>query len=279
MKTAVSSWSFRKPLQAGELKLSQAPAACAVLGFEFVELNDTFLRKSRTGRLRLALGRGQQPQSPPDLSPFTLGGLEKGLRAANTRLVCFTADNDFMPAKPEELEEQIRYVRAVIGAARYLECNMVRLWLTLNPERIADVSGPTVEAFRQVTDTASRAGVRLALEHRFGRLEEIEAIVYVVEQVRAYHLGACLNFGYLPPNAWRVGLTRLAPYSIHAHARSRAFDEAGNETTISYPTCVATLKHAGYQGFVSIEYEGAGDPLDGIMATKMLIERCAGHAT
>jgi sugar phosphate isomerase/epimerase len=274
MKIAVSSFSFRQALQAGELKLSQVPAACAVLGFEFVELNDVFLRrKGRTGRLLSTLGRGEAAPSTPDLSPVSLGALEKGLRAANVRLTCFTADNDFMPDNPPAQEEQIRYARAVIGAARYLECQMVRLWLTQNPARITDVAAPTLDAFRQITDTAARAGVRLALEHRFGRMEEIEAIVRIVEQVRSYHLGACLNFGHLPADAWQAALTRLAPYTIYTHARSRRFDKAGEEITIPYSNCIAALQRVGYQGFISIEYEGEDDPLDGIMATKALVER------
>jgi sugar phosphate isomerase/epimerase len=274
MNIAVSSWSFRNALRAGELKLSQVPAACAMLGFELVELNDVFLRpRGRTGRLLSAFGRGQVPERPPDFSPLNLGALEKGLRAANTPLICLTADNDFMPEQPQALEEQIRYVRAVIGASRYLECNMVRLWLTPSPAGAVEVAEPTVEAFRQVTETAAKAGVRLALEHRLGVPEEIEAIVSVIQQIRSYHLGACLNFGHLPSDAFQVGLTRLAPYSIHVHARSREFDQAGNETTIPYPDCLAALKSRGYKGLISIEYVGKGDPLDGIMATKALIER------
>jgi sugar phosphate isomerase/epimerase len=274
MKVAVSSWSFRRALNAGELQLFQVPAACAVLGFALVELNDVFLRsKGRTGRLLSSLGRSDQATRPPDLSPFALGQLEKGLRAAGTQLVCFTADNDFVPENSKALSEQIRYVKAVIGAARYLNCSLVRLWVTRSPTRTLDVAAPTVDAFREVTETASKAGVRLALEHRFSHLEELEAIVYVVEQVRSYYLGACLNFGHLPPNAWRVGLTRLAPYAIHAHAWSRGFDEEGHETTVAYPTCLATLQRINYQGFVSIEYAGSGDPLDGIIATRNLLER------
>ena len=275
MKIAVSSWSFRTSLSAGELRLSQVPAACAVLGFEFVELNDAFLRpKGRTERLLSALGRGEQPARIPDLSPFNLGLLEKGLRAANAQLICFAIDNDFVPTRPETLPEQVRYVKAVIGAARYLNCNMVRLWLAQSPSRTMEVDASTLEAFRDVTETAARARVRLALEHRFGRLEELEAIVYVIEQVRSYHLGACLNFGHLPADAWRAGLNRLAPFTIHIHAPSREFDAQGNETTIPYPSCIAMLKRVGYQGFISIEYEGTGDPLDGIIATRTLIERC-----
>ena len=112
------------------------PAACAVLGFELVELNDFFLRpKGRTGRLLPTLARSHPQERLPDLGPVNLGALESRLRAAKTQLVCFTAENDFMPQEPQALEEQIRYVKAVIGAARYLECNVVRLWLTRDPVR------------------------------------------------------------------------------------------------------------------------------------------------
>ena len=274
MRIAVSSLSFRASLKAGELKLPQVPTACGLLGFDLVELNDSFLRtKGRTGRLLTSLSRSEQSNPPPDLSPMSLGQLEKGLRVADTKLICFTADNDFVPERPEALAEQIRYVKAVIGAARYLDCNLVRLWLTSSRARTLDVGPTTVTAFQEVTETATKAGVRLAVEHQFSHLEELEALVYVVEQVRSFHLGACMNLGHLPPNAWRVGLTRIAPYSIHVHAQSREFDQAGNETSISFPTCIATLKKVGYKGDISIEYVGTGDPLDGILATKALLER------
>lgn len=274
MRIAVSSQSFRPALNAGELKLHQVPAACAVLGFALVELNDAFLRtRGRTGRLLSALSGSDQADRPPDLSPFSLGQLEKGLRAANAQLVCFTAENDFVPERPSALPDQVRYVKAVIGAARYLNCSMVRLWLTKSFARIMDVTTPTLEAFRDVTATAEKARVRLALEHRFGRLEELESVLNVVEQIQSYYLGACLSFGRLPSSAWRVGLTRLLPYTIHVHATSREFDAAGDETAIAYPTYIAALKQVGYQGYISIEYEGPGDPLDGIMATQALIER------
>jgi sugar phosphate isomerase/epimerase len=275
VKIAVSSWSFRTALKAGELKLFQIPSACAVLGLQLVELNDRFLRtKGRTGRLLSALGVAEQTHRHPDLSPFSLGMIEKGLRAADSELVCFTAENDFVPEEAEQLPEQVRYVKAVIGAARYLHCDMVRLWLTHSPRRAIDVSMPTIKAFQEVASTAAKAEVRLALAHRFGYLEELEVIIYVLEQVRSYYLGACLNLGFLPANDWRAGLSKILPYTIHVHAQSREFDAEGNETSISYPAAIAALKSARYRGYVSIEYVGEGDPLEGIVATRNLVERC-----
>jgi sugar phosphate isomerase/epimerase len=275
MEIAVSSWSFRAPLTTGELRLAQVPAACAVLGFDLVELNDRFLRqKSRTERLFSTLVGSTRDQTLPDLRPVVLGRLEKGLRGANAQLICFTAENDFVPDSSEILEDQVRYVKAVIGAARYLDCNLIRLWFTASRERAVEVPASTLDAFREVTETASKAGVRLTLEHRFGHLDELEAIIYVIEQVRSYYLGACLNFGYLSPSDWRTGLDRLVPYTIHVHASSREFDAAGNETIVPYPACIDALKRISYRGFISIEYEGRGDPLDGIVATQALIKRC-----
>ena len=55
-------------------------------------------------------------------------------------------------------------------------------------------------------------------------------------------------------------------------AKAYAFDEQGNETTIDFKKMLQAVKNAGYQGYVSVEYEedGPGER-KGIEATKQLL--------
>ena len=68
-------------------------------------------------------------------------------------------------------------------------------------------------------------------------------------------------------------MRRLAPFAIHVHAMARAFDERGEETSIDYGMSLAALRQAGYDGALSIEYGGDGDPREGILKAKALVER------
>ena len=42
------------------------------------------------------------------------------------------------------------------------------------------------------------------------------------------------------------------------------FNAAGNETRYDFPKCIAVAKSVGYKGVYSVEYEGRGDPYDGV---------------
>ncbi|MBI5567654.1 MAG: sugar phosphate isomerase/epimerase, partial [Chloroflexi bacterium] len=88
------------------------------------------------------------------------------------------------------------------------------------------------------------------------------------------HIGVCLDFRNFDDLARaQKSIELLAPYAIHVHAKSRAFDEAGEEATIDYRTCLSALKAAKYDGAISIEYEGDGDAATGIQKTRDLIEK------
>lgn len=72
-----------------------------------------------------------------------------------------------------------------------------------------------------------------------------------------------------------LGVYELMPFAKGASAKSYAFDDDGNETTIDYErmlniVCDPTFNFSGYVG---IEFEGRGDSMQGIRQTKSLLER------
>ncbi len=82
----------------------------------------------------------------------------------------------------------------------------------------------------------------------------------------------CLDFGNFEGDR-AIGMQTLAPYAIHVHAKSREFNAQGEETQIDYGMCLRVLKSAGYNGVISIEYEGDADAALGIHRTRDLIEK------
>jgi sugar phosphate isomerase/epimerase len=54
---------------------------------------------------------------------------------------------------------------------------------------------------------------------------------------------------------------------VVCHAKGLHFDSAGKETEFDFPKCIAISKKAGFKGIYSIEYEGPGDPYEGVQKT------------
>jgi sugar phosphate isomerase/epimerase len=131
---------------------------------------------------------------------------------------------------------------------------------------------PIVDDLSVLVVDAERLGIRLALENH-GRHADADQILGIIQGVDSPWLGVCLDFGNFQPGRAEEDSERLAPFAIHAHAKSYAFDFRGEETTISYAHHLRVLKALGYDGVIAIEYEGDGDPATGIQQTQALIER------
>ena len=79
-----------------------------------------------------------------------------------------------------------------------------------------------------------------------------------------------------------IAVSRVAPYAVHAHAKDMyksktAIEGYGQTRACNYfkgavlgegdvevEKCVAILKKAGYDGYLSIEFEGSEDCIEGI---------------
>ncbi len=66
------------------------------------------------------------------------------------------------------------------------------------------------------------------------------------------------------------------PFAKAVSAKAYDFDENGNQPKIDYTKILQVVKNANYSGYIGIEYEGSNlTEIDGIMATKKLLEKAA----
>jgi sugar phosphate isomerase/epimerase len=287
MKLAISAWSFHEPLYAGKLRQTDVPAEVAALGFRHAELLEMFLwrkppnlfqRLLRRGSAPFSLvgtlrGAGDEGQSPTvDYSRDTLNELRGARLRAGTQLACWAVDTDLTIADADTRRAQLAHISTAIEAARFLGAPLVRI-TTGGKEGESDVVSRVVDTLRVVRPVAVARGVRLAIENHFGLSADPNALVEIVRVLSSFHIGVCLDLGNFREGEADEGIKLLAPHAIHVHAKSRAFDVDGEESSINYRTAMSALHAAGYDGILSIEFEGDGSPAEGIRKTKSLIER------
>lgn len=152
-------------------------------------------------------------------------------------------------------------VAATLGA-KSVRCDPGKM----NPEDLS----PTAESYKRLGTYARTKGIKVIIENHGGvGSEHPEELVRLFKLAGSNLVGALPDFGNFPDEATREkGLEILFPYApVVSHAKGLAFDSAGKETKYDFPKCIAISKKAGFKGIYSIEYEGPGDPYDGVQKT------------
>jgi sugar phosphate isomerase/epimerase len=152
-------------------------------------------------------------------------------------------------------------VAAAIGS-KSVRCDPGKL----NPQ---DYS-PTIDSYKRLAAYGRPKGVRVIIENHGGvGSEHPEELIKLFEQAGPDVVGALPDFGNFPDEETREkGLPLLFPYAhVVCHAKGLEFDAAGNETKFDFPKCIQISKKAAFTGVYSIEYEGPGDPYEGVQKT------------
>ncbi len=270
MLIAVSSWSFHDDLYKGKLHLSDVPFRAYDLGYRAVELQDLFLWPRPPGRLRRLFGRKAEPMVPGQYDRKALLRTHLNRHRSGTKLVCWSIDSDLVS---EDVTAQKEYLAAAIEAAHFINARIVRL--TLGGEK-GDRAGfeRAVDLLQNVLPVAMAFDLKLAIENHGGLSGDPATLIEFVTHFHSPFVGVCLDFGNFDEAATaQQSFEQLVPYAIHAHAKSRAFRDDGEEATIDYRACLRALKAVNYDGAISIEYEGDGDAAIGIKQTRALIEK------
>lgn len=196
----------------------------------------------------------------------------------------FKEDADEAEAEIERLKGQLQ-VAKVLGAPLMRHDVCYTLTKTGNG-RSFDLMLPTIaKNARRVTEYAQTLGIKTCSENHGFIAQDSDRVERLYNAVNHENYGLLVdmgNFACADEDSIKA-VSRLAPYAIHAHAkdfiiRKEKFGRCQLETRgcnyiggvavgegdIPVKQCLAILKRAGYEGFLSIEYEGCDDCIDGI---------------
>jgi sugar phosphate isomerase/epimerase len=131
----------------------------------------------------------------------------------------------------------------------------------------AENLAPTIESYKALAAYGMSKGVHVVVENHGGvGSEHPEELVKLFKGVNSRFFGALPDFANFPDEPTRErGLNLLLPYArIVCHAKGLEFDASGKETRFNFPKCMEIAKTLGFKGIYSIEYEGPGDPYEGV---------------
>ncbi|MDA2939317.1 TIM barrel protein, partial [Acidobacteria bacterium AH-259-A15] len=246
------TYSFRDKFRSGELTLESAPAFYRKLGIRGIAINASYLQ-SQDGEY--------------------LEGIKRALREEQRVLTAVTLGGNLVSDDEAANRKQIEKNKRLLRAAHYLGAPVVRI--NVGRTGRGDVADQTVgveraiAAFREMLPLAKELGIRMTIENHGGPSKTANGILRIIKGTDPAWVGACPDFGnWEDKAAMYAEIEKLAPFAYHTHVKSYEFDRYGNETTIDYRRALDPLESTGYGAALSIEFEGKGDPVQGVIKTR-----------
>lgn len=208
--------------------------------------------------------------------PRYLENLRDVMQKNGMVVTALISSGNLAASDPVELDRQLQEDILKIEAAAILGAPLIRLDTgSTGNDREDDTTGieRVANAINRLLPVARKYGVRICIENHGGVSKKAENIMAIIRTTDPKWVGACLDFGNWQPDRLYDSCRVLAPFALHVHAKSSAFDTRGEETHIEYGRILSYLKMVDYQGALSIEYEGEEDPVEGIKKTRDLIRR------
>ena len=273
MKVSVSSYSFSQYIKAGKMTVFDCVAKAKEMGFDGIEFTDL-------------------PGEDLDAQKKLATELAAEAARVGIEINAYTIGANLYHDTPDACDAEVARLCGQLDVARLLGASVMRhdvcykLGKTGN-SRAFDLMLPTIaENARRVTEYGASIGIKTCTENHGYISQDSDRVERLFCAVNHDNFGVLVdmgNFICVDENPI-TAVSRLAPYAIHVHAkdmmvrneqngRCKSMTRGGNyfcgtvigEGDIPVKQCLRALtKRAGYDGYVSIEYEGASDCIDGI---------------
>ncbi|MEX0611994.1 MAG: sugar phosphate isomerase/epimerase family protein [Pirellulales bacterium] len=132
-----------------------------------------------------------------------------------------------------------------------------------------------IDSFQECLKTAEKCGVTMGLENHWGLGRTPEGVLRVVEAIDSPWLQVTLDTGNFLADPYDK-LELLAPRAVLVQAKTYYGGGLWYELDLDYDRIAAMLRKHGYQGYISLEFEGKEDPRTGVPKSLALLRKAFG---
>lgn len=260
MKIFFSSTNIKRPLINGNISLKELPVIANQYEFDGIDILDRYIKNADLNHIiseTKSLGLGvilsintDLTVSTPKLNHqlehfrnmlklaknlgasvirFTLGGGQLSLQTLLNNI-------EAMHLLPQKLAARIQCLAEHVSLSRPVSM-LIQMTRGKKPVPPFDAHNcdKVVSTLKNILPLVSRLNLHLAIENHWGLSTNPDNILYVLNQIGSDRIGMCPDFGnFLYSQDRYECLKKLLPKAKLVHAKSYAFDEAGEERSIDY---------------------------------------------
>ena len=249
MKISVSSYSYIQYIRAGKLTQLTAIDKAKEMGFDAIEFIDIDgagnldLQKENAAKLKARAAEVERLKGQLDVAKILGAGV---------------------------MRHDVCYSLGKTGFTRSFDLMLPYL----------------ADSARKVTEYGATLGIKTCSENHGYIAQDSDRMERLFNAVNHDNYGLLVDMGNFTcvDENHALAVSRVAPYAVHAHAKDmkiskgapygccQSMTRGGNyfcgtaigEGDVPVKQCLNILKRAGYEGYLSIEFEGHGDCVDGI---------------
>ena len=273
MKTCVSSYSFSKLIKKGELNQLTAMKKAKELGFDAMEFS------------------GITPHDGSTVIEYAKM-LRREADAMDFPIASFVFSADLINGREGRTpDEEMEYVKSMIDIAEILGVKTTRHDAMSSLTRYKSFDAALPELAKRVNEIAEYAktkGIKTCVENHGYICQDPERVERLYNAVESDNFGLLCDMGnFLCADSNPVlAVSTVAPYTVCVHAkdfyvRPGTLDAPGQgyfmtrggnflkgtivgHGNVPVKQCLRALKRAGYDGYVSIEFEGMEEPIEAL---------------
>lgn len=245
MHLSLAAYSMREALTKGQMDLFEFIDWCAELGLPGTELTSYYFEE----------GFGKDYLHQLKRHAFINGVTVSGTAVRN----------DFCQPPGPDRQQEVEHVKRWIDHATEFYAPHIRIFAGNLPEGVDKQTGIqwVADAIQEVLRYAAERGVVLGLENHGGITARAADHLAIVEAVGEHPwFGVNLDTGNYRTNAYEE-LAMAAPYAVNVQVKVETYQNDGSKAPTDLERIRDILVDAGYQGWVTLEYE-AEDPRERI---------------
>ena len=277
MKISVSSYSYHRYLSEGRLDIFGVIRTTAELGFDGIEFSGLRLPEGETDTASLA------------------AKVRDACAQAGLQIASYTMPADFVnPPQGGDWQDEVERLKGEVDIAAILGAPRMRHDATRGIEggdkglaEFLKVLPDVAKGCRAITEYAADKGIRTMVENHGFLIQDSDRCAVLYEEINHPNFGWLVDIGnFLCADEDPLrAVTRMAPHAIHAHAKDfhikPGTDDPGDgwfrsrggtwlrgsiigHGNVDTAGCIRALQAAGYDGFLSIEFEGMEDNLQAL---------------
>lgn len=277
MKICVSSYSFSQYVSAGKLNQVTVLDQAKELGFDGIEYATD--KKTIESHIPAIVEKSRDLDLP---------------------IVCYLTSADFVN---RDFETEVARVCEEVDIASALGAKLMRhdtTWAFPKGATFEDILPIIADGCRRVTEYAKTRGIRTMVENHGLLVQDSARVVALYRAIGSDNFSLLAdmgNFMCADENS-AVALGNVLPYAAHIHAKDFIFKSGDGENpgegffgtragnylrgtivghgVVPVAQCLKLIKRAGYEGWLSLEFEGMEDCITGCRVGLANLRRMCG---